>query len=337
MPRFSVIIPVYNCENLIKQCIESFLAQNYEDYEIIAIDDCSTDNTLSVLKSIISDKLIVIEQEKNGGSAVARNSGIKQAKGEYLWFVDADDAVTNDSFKKLDYYVSNNTVDTVIFDYYDVDSKLSIIDSKKGSEFDFDIVSPLEEKEVLIQTPCGWNKIFKKILFEDKDLWFLEGNWFEDFATTPKILAKSESVGYLKEPLYLYVQNDSSKTHTQSLERNLETIDAMESIKSFFVKNGLFESCFEELQYMAEFHAYRLPSIRIVKVDYSSELLKSHREYMDSNFSSWENNKYNDKYMCKKDKFVLILLDQKQYWLLNKMLNVLIELKNRERSDKNDN
>ena len=87
MPKFSVIIPVYNCENLIEQCIQSFINQDYEDYEIIAVDDCSTDNSLSVLQSINSDKLIVIEQKENGGSAVARNVGISKASGEYLWSI----------------------------------------------------------------------------------------------------------------------------------------------------------------------------------------------------------------------------------------------------------
>lgn len=319
MPKFSVIIPVYNCENLIKQCIESFLAQSYEDFEIIAVDDCSTDNTRAVLKSIVSNKLIVVEQEQNGGSAVARNTGISKASGKYLWFVDADDTVTNDSFEKLDYYLSNNDVDTVTFDYYDVDASLNILASKKGSEFDFDIVNPLEEKEVLIQTPCGWNKVFKRSLFEDKDLWFLEGNWFEDFATTPKILAKSKAIGYLKDPLYLYVQNDASKTHTQSLERNLEVMYAMDSIKNFFTKQGIYEACFDELQYMAEFHVYRLPSIRILKFNPNSELLKKHRTYIENNFSGWRKNKYNKKYMSVKDKIVLALLDMKQYWLLNRL------------------
>lgn len=319
MPKFSVIIPVYNCENLIEQCINSFLGQDYEDYEIIAVDDCSTDNTRSVLKSIASDKLIVIEQEKNGGSAVARNTGINRAKGEYLWFVDADDAVTDDSFTKLDSYLKNNSVDTVIFDYYDVDSNLNILASKKGSEYDFDIVNPLDKKEVLIQTPCGWNKVFKSALFEDRELWFLEGNWFEDFATTPKLLAKSKRIGYLKEALYLYVQNESSKTHTQALERNLETIRAMESIKEFFLENDLFDACYEELQYMAEFHAYRLPSIRILKVDPSSVVLQKHRTFMEKSFPKWRNNKYNKKYMSVKDKIVLALLDMKQYWLLNRL------------------
>lgn len=319
MPKFSVIIPVYNCENLIEQCIKSFLNQDYDDYEIIAVDDCSTDNSLSVLQSINSDKLIIIEQKENGGSAIARNVGISKAKGEYLWFVDADDAVVNDSFEKLERYLSNRDVDTIIFDYYEVDSKLNILCNKKGSEFDFDVVNPLVEKEVLIQTPCGWNKVFKKSLFDDKDLWFLEKNWFEDFATIPKIMIKSKSIGYLKEPLYLYVQNEASKTHTQALERNLETIKAMESIKEFFLKNDLFDTCFDELQYMAEFHAYRLPSIRIVKENCSSMLLREHRDYIETNFPNWKSNKYNDKYMSTKDKFVLMILDLKQYWILSSL------------------
>lgn len=319
MPKFSVIIPVYNCEKLIKQCIESFLKQGFDDYEIIAVDDCSTDNSLDVLKSINSKKLIVVEQKSNGGSAVARNKGVEFANGEYLWFVDADDVVTEDSFCLLNEYLANNDVDTLIFDYFEVDSMLNILAEKRGSLFDFDVVNPLLEKETLIQTPCGWNKVFKKNLFDDKDLLFLEGNWFEDFATTPKLLAKSNSIGYLKAPIYCYVQNDSSKTHTQTLSRNLESIAAMESIKDFFLKEGLFEDYFEELQYLAEFHAYRLPSIRVIKEDVTSELLLEFRKYMDDNFEGWKSNIYNSKYMGKKDKIVLKLLDSKRYKLLSHM------------------
>ena len=91
----------------------------------------------------------------------------------------------------------------------------------------------------------------------------------------------------------------------------------MESIREYYLNNGFYDSCYEELQYLAEFHSYRLPSIRVVKEDRKSGLLMNFRKYMDNNFGGWNSNIYNSKYMSGKDKIVLILLDLKKYKILN--------------------
>lgn len=106
-PKFSVIIPVYNCENYIKRCIDSVLCQNYSDFEIICIDDCSTDGSLSILYEYAEkDKRItVIESEVNKGGLGARKKGVYVARGEYIIFVDSDDYVA----EGLLYFADNIT------------------------------------------------------------------------------------------------------------------------------------------------------------------------------------------------------------------------------------
>ena len=93
MPKVSVIIPVYNTEKYLKKCLDSVCNQTLSDIEIICIDDCSTDNSLNILKeyTLKDNRIKLIEFKENKGAAVARNTGIDEAKGEYIGFIDSDD------------------------------------------------------------------------------------------------------------------------------------------------------------------------------------------------------------------------------------------------------
>ena len=102
MPKFSIIVPVYNVESYLAKCLDSILCQSYKDYEIIAINDGSTDNSSKILKEYVDkyDNIIVINQE-NQGLSQARNNGVKEAKGEYIIFADSDDFIEKDLLKKI--------------------------------------------------------------------------------------------------------------------------------------------------------------------------------------------------------------------------------------------
>ena len=102
-PFFSIIIPMYNVERYIKICVDSILAQTFQDFEVIIIDDASTDNSYKLCKKLYGNnkKIRLIKQEKNAGSGAARNIGIKNARGEYIWFVDSDDAILPDALQKI--------------------------------------------------------------------------------------------------------------------------------------------------------------------------------------------------------------------------------------------
>ena len=93
MPEISVIIPVYNTSAYLQECVDSVLAQTYQDFEIILVDDCSTDNSLALARLLYghNNKVQIIHREKNGTAGAARNEGLKRAKGKYIAFIDSDD------------------------------------------------------------------------------------------------------------------------------------------------------------------------------------------------------------------------------------------------------
>ena len=113
---FSIIVPVYNCENYIQACLESILSQTYSDYELIIVDDGSTDTSVVQIKEIIKDlpncQLLL---NQHGGVCKARNTGIQLAKGEYICLIDADDIVFNDYLESLASVILSNSPDVIYF------------------------------------------------------------------------------------------------------------------------------------------------------------------------------------------------------------------------------
>lgn len=103
MPKVSVIIPVYNTEKYLRKCLDSVCNQTLSDIEIICVNDCSTDNSFEIIKeyALKDDRIKLIDFKENKGAAVARNSGINEAKGEYIGFVDSDDFIDLDFYEKL--------------------------------------------------------------------------------------------------------------------------------------------------------------------------------------------------------------------------------------------
>lgn len=103
MEKISVIVPVYNAKNYVRYCIDGLLSQSFSDTKIIVVDDCSTDGSFELLDELYKDnpRVEILRQEKNGGPATARNTGMEHAKGEYITFVDCDDAIVRDAFEKL--------------------------------------------------------------------------------------------------------------------------------------------------------------------------------------------------------------------------------------------
>lgn len=127
MCLISVIIPVYNVEKYLEQCLDSVINQNLQDIEIICVDDGSTDNSPSILEKFSSkDNRIKIFSKENGGQASARNLGIKKAKGKYIAFVDSDDFIKEDMFVKLYDVAENNNLDIAM-------CKIALYDDNTGN------------------------------------------------------------------------------------------------------------------------------------------------------------------------------------------------------------
>ena len=202
MPKLSIIIPAYNAEQYIKQCLDSILQNSKESLsktEIIVINDGSTDNTLKILESYNQHKNIKIHTTKNQGVSDARNLGISLAKGEWVTFIDADDTV-NSNFSKVVSLVENSRSSFIIFSNYDIettDKKILTTQTLQSSMYLSGPWSKVYNRQFLVK---------HKILFE-KDI--LMG---EDMLFNLEVIQNSYAIESYKMGFYNYRQNNSSAT-----------------------------------------------------------------------------------------------------------------------------
>ncbi len=300
--KISVIVPVYNVENYIRKCLDSILAQDYENFEIIAVDDESPDNCGKILDAYAEkypEKIVVIHQ-KNKGLGGARNTGIEAAKGEYLLFVDSDDYIASNMISCLVSDIKNTNADIAVcgftYIYEHGNTKKS-----KDSGFEYHTAYSLIDNTNLITIlPAACNKLYKKDLFVKNQIRFPERVWYEDIRTTVKLIACSNAVVFTDSCPYFYFQRDGSIIHSGNIERNAEIFLAFDDIYSYFKQNGLYEQFYSELEFMTVRSVFWDSSVRVLKITKYHPILKQLREYTLKNFPNAFNNKYFIKFINEK-------------------------------------
>lgn len=210
MPKISVIIPTYNREKYLGKCIESILNQTLNDFEMIIIDDGSTDNT-ELLVSSYNDFRIHYIKRKNHGIGSSRNHGIDIAKGEYITFVDSDDYVAPSFLEEMYNKAFLEQLDIVICDYnniYEQDNKV-----EPCHLLSFKNTKLVNHPDLLLKTNLGpCNKLFSKNLFKDKSMRFPENLKYEDVALVPKLFKKARMIGKLDKNLSYFLVDNKSET-----------------------------------------------------------------------------------------------------------------------------
>ena len=217
----SVIIPVYNVEDYLNECLDSVINQTLEDMEIICIDDGSTDNSPDILKEYSKkDKRIKIITKENGGQATARNLGIKEAQGEYIAFVDSDDFIEPTMFEKLYTKAKDNNLDIAMCKIATYDNQTEEIKDNVWyymlgvfRDFDKDIFNHKDTKEFtchIAVTP--YNKIYKTTLLKENNILFPEGLIFEDEKFFYDTYLRAKRVSIVDEFLYYYRINRKGST-----------------------------------------------------------------------------------------------------------------------------
>lgn len=200
--RFSIIVPAYNVEKYIEEAIKSVLAQEFEDYELILIDDCSTDNTKNILEKYKSKTTKVYSTTKNTGTAAGpRNVGLKHARGEYIIFLDGDDKLYNSKvLGKIDKLIAEETYDVVYLGYQDIGNadKLRVsnnANSTKEARIICDITFSVSSR-------C-WNREF----IEKNNMRFKESMYYEDELFCMKANILVEKTTYGDFPIFKYRRN----------------------------------------------------------------------------------------------------------------------------------
>jgi len=258
MKKVSVIVPVYNVELYVKECLDSLLAQTLSGFEIVAVDDGSTDGSGKILDEYAAkDSRIHVIHEENGGLAHARNTGIAASTGELIACVDGDDTVAPGFLEKLEKPFESGDYDVSVCDleYHYEDGHVE--DSSGGS---FSHTSARVYPKLVLINNSACNKLCRKSLFED--LPFPDGKLYEDLATMPAIIYKAESVVKVNEPLYYYRQRSGSIRHTLN-DGLFDIYDAIGRVKKYVEDHGNEAEILEELNHLYIIHALDAITLKI--------------------------------------------------------------------------
>ena len=219
MTKFSVVIPVYNMGNSISNTIDTILSQTYDNYEIILVDDGSTDNSGTICDSFAAtyEKIKTIHTP-NRGSGPARNAGIDVATGDYVYFPDADDLVDIHIFEILDRIVSEKKYDLIVFGYRSLDKNGNIVSEKKyGSvEMTGNKIRSNYIDFVSMNAPYGiqgapWNKLFSMKIIRRHDIQFPPLRRHQDEGFIGRYMSHVDTVKFIEDVLYSYYTNDIGK------------------------------------------------------------------------------------------------------------------------------
>lgn len=211
-PVFSVIVPVYNVENYLKECVDSVLCQTFTDYELILIDDGSTDKSGKICEEY-ADKYenVRLISKENGGLSSARNCGIKSAEGEFLLFLDSDDFWCSRDCLKILKAASEESPDFIMFKmnkYFD-----GVTEDSYG-DYDLDLINKGNPTDIFLymvkenkQLACACNKAIKRDHIIKNGIFFREGITGEDIDWVVRLFAPSEKITAVNDVLYMYRQN----------------------------------------------------------------------------------------------------------------------------------
>ena len=230
----SVIVPIYNVEDYVEKCLKSLLSQTYGNFEVLAINDGSTDNSGKIVKRLASyDKRIVYIEKPNGGLSDARNTGIKASKGELITFIDSDDYVDIDYLSNLYApFKSNKQIDVVACSLRPVNANNEILKHRAYKQALYSGVDAL--KEVLYSRnlecySCG--KIFRRELFDN--ILFTKGRLFEDIDIIYKLLLNAKLVQVLEYEGYNYLQRSGTITSSSFNQKQMILLEIMNEMKEF--------------------------------------------------------------------------------------------------------
>ena len=214
-PVVSIIVPVYNAQNTIRRCVDSILGQTFRDFELILVDDGSTDECPAILDEYAKfDARVRVIHQKNAGVSVARNRALDAAKGEYLQFLDSDDWIIPDATKLLVRTAQENRCDLVVADFYRVVGERV---SHKGDIGETGVLNRTQYAAHMMDNPADfyygvlWNKLYSRQIVEKNHLRMDPAiRWCEDFMFNLEYIRHAQTFCALQVPIYYYVKTKGS-------------------------------------------------------------------------------------------------------------------------------
>ena len=241
MVAISVILPVYNVEKYLQRCLDSISNQTFDDFEIIAVNDGSKDSCLNILQEHAKkeNRLQIISQD-NKGLSEARNTGLMHANGEYIYFLDSDDAIHPQCLEIAYNFIKKENADLVCFDYEHSDGK-----EYNKSIFDINNIKyKFSSNPMLLGMKYAKFNVTMKVFHKDliKDIRFIPGISFEDYPFTYAVFAKHPKTLFLDIKLYFYTRNMASISKQSGKPKLIEDyIKGINFVLDIYKKDNLRE------------------------------------------------------------------------------------------------
>ncbi|MBQ7839689.1 MAG: glycosyltransferase [Lachnospiraceae bacterium] len=299
--KLSIIVPVYNmaADGKLEYCLESLVHQTIIDYEIIAVDDASTDNSLEILKEYekrYPDRFIAVHSEVNKRQGGAKNIGLSMARGEWIGFIDSDDWITPDMYEKLLRKAQETGADMVGCDYHLTEEhsmKIGQVVANSKPE-QCGVLDEEKYRSLILDSGSLVVKVYRRELFMDNDIRFPEHIFYEDNAISDAVMLHAKHYEYIPEPMYYYYQHNTSTVHTITKERCEDRMEAARGIVRQAKRFGYLEQyrpeiCFE---YTVLFFTNTLFSYMVGKGHKSYGFVKKMGDEMRATFPEFMENPY---------------------------------------------
>lgn len=297
-PKISIIVPIYNAQKTIERCIDSILNQDFSDFELILLDDGSKDNSGKICDTYAGkDQRVRVIHKENSGVSASRNLALREAKGEYLQFLDADDWITPNATRLLVESMETNDCDMVIADFYRVIGERL---SHKGSIDEDGVLSREEFANNMMENPADfyygvlWNKLYKRSIIEKYQLCMNPKiSWCEDFMFNLEYIRHCENIFVLQVPIYYYVKTKGSLvSQSMSLTKTIKTKMMVFEYYNDFYKQVLTEEEYEKKRLQIYSYLTDMASDEIVPPALISNSKKLGQERSQANAALGDGNDY---------------------------------------------
>ncbi len=239
MKKVSVLIPVYNVENFVQRCAESIFRQNYDNLDVVFVDDCSPDNSIQRINDTLQDypnrknQVRIVKHKENRGLAAARNTGVDAAIGDYLMHVDSDDYLDEAAISQCVELLEKEAADVVVFGVNHVYPNKTITNIVNVPQSKDEYLKLMLSRRTRVNI---WGALYKTELYKKHDIQTIEGaNLGEDYTVTPRLIYYAQKVVEIQKPLYYYIHyNDNSYTYRFSYKSVISHIDILKLLRFFF-------------------------------------------------------------------------------------------------------
>ncbi len=316
---FSIIVPVHNTENYIKECVESILDKAQNEVEIILVNDGSTDKSGEICDEYVKAYPTIVKaiHQKAQGVSVARNTGVSNAKGDYIVFVDSDDLLKENSISTLKQNIAQfNYPDLLVyrFESFYYDGRVIPGFFNKLTKYNT-LIDPSENPQVITFNNSLCLYAIKRSIYTQNNIVFPGGLVYEDLCTTPKLISCCKTVVFIPDVFYLYRIRQGSIMHSGKIESFNDLVPIIENLTDWFKQNGRYELYKDELCYLTLLNLVLSTSKAVLSICRYHSILDKLLDFTNESFPNWEQNKYL-RLLPKKDRFWCFMLKRKMYFAI---------------------